>query len=127
MKTKAVILFGVLAFLLRIASYIFYNPDLTPEKQDYIFNMMALSEFVFVSMTYILIYLVRPEDKLLTIAKGVVRIILFASLFSTIKEINGLNTSNTPFETLLFCLMTLAVGFYSVQKIRKWESRTKIL
>ena len=126
MKIKLVILFGSSAFLLRLAAYVLYSPDITPEKQDYIFDFMALSELVFVLAAFLLTYLVFPYTKLVAIARGVMRLILWSTAYATIKELCGLNTSDTPLETLIFCLMILAVGYYSQQRIHKWEKKSKV-
>jgi len=125
MKIKLVILFGSAAFLLKLAAYIFYDLEIAPEKQDYIFNMMALSELTFVLASFILTYLVFPYTKLVAIARSVFRLWLWATAYATIKELSGINTSDTPLETLIFCLMILSVGYYSILRIRKWESKAE--
>jgi hypothetical protein len=121
MKIKLTIFFGSASFLLRLAAFVFNNPDVAPEHKDYVYDMMALSEFVFVLAAFIMTYLIFPYTKLVAIARGVMRLILAATTFATVKELNGLNTTDTPFETLIFCLIILAVGSYSQVKIHKWE------
>ncbi len=125
MKIKLVILFGSLAFLLRLAAYVLYNPETTPDKQDFIFDFMALSEFAFVLATFLLTYLVFPYTKLVAIARSVIRLILWSTAYATIKELSGLNTSDTPLETIIFVIMVLSVGYYSQQRIHRWEKKSK--
>ena len=127
MILKFSILFSSTAFVLRLASYILYDKLLTPEEQDYIFDMMVMSELVFVLSAFMATYLILPIRKLSIMLQAVMRIILFAQLFSASKELSGINTTNEPLEKLAFCIVMLIVGYFSYIRIHKWEKKQRAL
>ena len=126
MKLKLAIFLSALSFLSRLLAWSIYNPDLTPEVQDYVFDIMAISELSFVFSGFILTYLISPYSKLVAILRAVFRVTTFAAMYATGKELAGLNTTDTPLETLLFCFLILGVGYYSLRKIHKWEKVTEV-
>jgi len=129
MITAAAIVFSSAAFVLRLLSYTMYiDPETspTPIEQDYIFDMMTLSEFLFVFAAFLATYEIPLTSKGKAVLRSVFRIVLFAQLFSTGKELSGINTTNELFEKLLFCLLIITVGYFSFTRIHKWEKTKKL-
>lgn len=116
-----VIVAGANCFILRMISWAAYDPILPAKDQDYVFDLMAISEMSFVLAAFALTYLISPYTKLAATTRSVIRIILFSTLFTTGKELAGINTTNAPFEALLFSLVILTVGFFSVKRIKTWQ------
>jgi len=112
---------AVNCFILRMISWVAYDPAIPTKDQEYVFDLMAISELSFVLAAFALTYLISPYTKQAAIAKSVIRIILSATIFSTGKELAGLNTTNSPFEALLFSLLILTVGFFSAKRIKRWQ------
>ena len=120
------ILLASIAFVLRILAYVLYDRSITPEEQDYIFDMMSMSELVFVISTFLLTYRIKEKGKLKQLVRSIIRIILFAQLFSLGKELSGINTTGEPLEKLLFSFLMLIVGYYSFVRIKKWEKKQSL-
>ena len=129
MITAFAIFFSLAAFVLRLLSYIMYiNPETSPApiEQDYIYDMMAISESFFVFAAFLATYEIPLTTKGKAVLRSVFRIVLFAQLFSTGKELSGINTTNEPLEKLLFCFVIIAVGYFSYTRIHKWEKTKKL-
>jgi len=111
------------SFLLRMVAWAVYNPAIPPENQDYVYDMMAISELSFVFSAFMMTYLTNNRTKGSVIIRSIFRTILFATLFSTGKEVSGLNTTNMPFEYFFFCITILSSGYFSIYRIRKWQTK----
>jgi len=116
-----VIVMSSSCFVLRMISWMVYDPEIPVQDQDYVYDMMAISELSFVVSAFILTYMISPYTKLAAIVRSCLRVILSATVFSTGKELSGINTTNAPFEALLFSLVILTVGFFSVNRIKRWQ------
>jgi len=112
---------AVNCFILRMISWVAYDPAISSKDQDYVFDLMAISELSFVLAAFALTYLINPYTKLAAIVRSIFRVIMFATLFTTGKELAGINTTNAPFEALLFSLVILTVGFFSAKRIKRWQ------
>jgi len=123
---RLMFIFSLSALLLGLAVGFMYNPDVTPEKQDYIFNMKVISEFL-IAFSFLLSTYARRVDSITLYIRWIVRCLVFATGFQMIREIFGwVNTFVSPHETPIFILMLIGVSWFSNYKIQEWEKLKKI-
>ena len=115
-SNTAILIYLVSSFLLRLFAGLLNDPNVTPDKKDYIYDMKETGLLI-VALT-VFIYALRDRSKNWNILLA--RIVLLSTLYATAKEVAGFNLTSSTTGLVLFTLMILSIVIYS---LFTWEKK----
>ena len=120
----------MLAYLLKLSSYLLNDESVPLSERDYIFDILAVSEFLFYLGVFCLARLLHYKmkvHKVATVSLMAICRLYFASVaFATIEEFStDMYVFKSATAYLFFILLIIGVGAYSIIQIALCQKRTQ--